>query len=537
MSDDESEQLNIAQPNLGAEPFQRSLDRAEREISERNNNNLHEVIFENDNEDGHEEINGGDHQNENRQNGDHQHQNGNRQNAARRNAASRNEVRQNDRNNNENNSNGRNIRRRIEEVEIEDGENNIPPQNVYFDREEEAELGTDESDTEPMDMDHLDISDISMVPKMRGLSRVTINDLMKDEETESINFDGYLDVMFLRVIASGYDKQTNYNVKQYRKGNKSTAHETPYTRLMMFKVMNPRECHKLIYVMEAENQNKRLWSHNTALRDNGSITIGRVLRMVKPQPIDNILRDGVPSNVTTEAFVPMKDPDPINMVQIPIKTNIQGDDLEAFSLNKCTVRVVDSTPEETGCAGFFCDKQRIHEAKLYRQGCGCYCWSDRKNNMVLDHKLRIYHKESGTKIYCSSYTSIRFSSLYQNRPFSASVRRRELDRTTQFFELKKCVDDCIQLINNNGGFTVVGWYKRGMVNDRVILSATEGADERVKRMFSTEVTQVDSGKLHIHPCLITPSNTTFSNKASVLRSRLDSMKFDTSNLGNFYAEE
>ena len=107
----------------------------------------------------------------------------------------------------------------------------------------------------------------------------------------------------------------------------------------------------------------------------------------------------------------------------------------------------------------------------------------------------------------------------------------------KYFELKKCVDNCIKLINNNGGFTVVGWYKRGMVNGRVILSATEGADERFKRMFSTEVTQVDSGKLHIHPCLITPSNTTFSDKASVLRSRLDSMKFDTSNLGNFYAEE
>ena len=130
-----------------------------------------------------------------------------------------------------------------------------------------------------------------------------------------------------------------------------------------------------------------------------------------------------------------------------------------------------------GCKGFLCNKQRIHEAKLYRQGYGWYCWTDNKNNMVLDYKLWIYHKESNTKIHCGSYTSILFSSLYQNWPSSASVRRRKLGRTTPFFELKKCVE--------NWGFTVVGWYKGGMVNDYVIRAATEGADERVKRMFST----------------------------------------------------
>jgi len=73
MSDDESEQLKPdAQPNLGAELFQCSLDRATRAIAERDSNNLHKVSFENDNEDGHEEINGGARQNGDHQNGDHQ---------------------------------------------------------------------------------------------------------------------------------------------------------------------------------------------------------------------------------------------------------------------------------------------------------------------------------------------------------------------------------------------------------------------------------------------------------------------------------
>ena len=31
------------------------------------------------------------------------------------------------------------------------------------------------------------------------------------------------------------------------------------------------------------------------------------------------------------------------------------------------------------------------------------------------------------------------------------------------------LEKCIQFINDNGGFTVVGWYKRGVINDKNLI--------------------------------------------------------------------
>ena len=49
------------------------------------------------------------------------------------------------------------------------------------------------------------------------------------------------------------------------------------------------------------------------------------------------------------------------------------------------------TPEETGCAGRFCDKQRIVEVMQYNQGCACYSYDSRHTNAVIDHTLNIEH--------------------------------------------------------------------------------------------------------------------------------------------------
>lgn len=40
-----------------------------------------------------------------------------------------------------------------------------------------------------------------------------------------------------------------------------------------------------------------------------------------------------------------------------------------------------------------------------------------------------------------------------------------LDYTDAYFKLEKCIQAIIEFINLNGGFTVIGWYKRGEIND------------------------------------------------------------------------
>ena len=378
------------------------------------------------------------------------------------------------------------------------------------------------------EMTPLDINLINS-SMMRRSNPITLGELLNSNITE-ISRDGYLDLMLLRSIANGRHGQTNYMVKliNARGGNKSNSSNSNYTRLFLFKVMSKKEGDALVYVMVTDTQNKKLWGRNTTQRDDGTIAVGTCIRIFRPLPIESVMPDGIPSLVTRFNAVVMQTPNMID--EVPINHSISGNTSLAFALNNCLIEVAASTPEETGCAGYFCDKQRIHEVAQYKQGCACYVWSDRRNNMVIDHSLQIQHQTWNQ--YIPQYSSIRFSSLYQTSLFSTQIRSDVLELSDQFFELEGCISKCIEFINENGGFTVVGWYKRGVINDRSILAVVDnGNNGNMNRNTNSNVDmQVDNGKLNFHPCSIQPTNRDFLDRNTGLGKALYDMKFDVSTL-------
>lgn len=51
-------------------------------------------------------------------------------------------------------------------------------------------------------------------------------------------------------------------------------------------------------------------------------------------------------------------------------------------------------------------------------------------------------------------------------PLSASVKINKLDIVTTTYEkLVISIDNVMEYVNNHGGFTVVGWYRRGEIKD------------------------------------------------------------------------
>lgn len=72
--------------------------------------------------------------------------------------------------------------------------------------------------------------------------------------------------------------------------------------------------------------------------------------------------------------------------------------------------------------------------------------------------------------------------------------------------MQDCIDNVIEYINGNGGFTVVGWYKRGGIND-----------------FSNDDSenQVESSEIGYHVVSIYPTN-----KAIMTNDEFRSQQFD-----------
>ena len=93
----------------------------------------------------------------------------------------------------------------------------------------------------------------------------------------------------------------------------------------------------------------------------------------------------------------------------------------AFWSNGCVVDSLSITPKETGCAGRFCNKQRVIEVRQYDQGCLCYLYDSRRTNMVIDHALNIRHHQIRDTMHITNYSSLTFSLLYQSAVFSSQV--------------------------------------------------------------------------------------------------------------------
>ena len=71
-----------------------------------------------------------------------------------------------------------------------------------------------------------------------------------------------------------------------------------------------------------------------------------------------------------------------------------------------------------------------------------------------------------------------------------------------YFRVTEYIENVINEVNENGGWTVIGWYKRGMIDDT---SNNQDTNKRIGDATANEW-QVESGMIIYHVCHILPTN-------------------------------
>lgn len=89
-----------------------------------------------------------------------------------------------------------------------------------------------------------------------------------------------------------------------------------------------------------------------------------------------------------------------------------------------------------------------------------------------------------------------------------------LQTTKSLMIVSTVMKECVYLMNNNGGFTVVGQYTRGVVNNKSLIAdhkiSNSGSSRGNPEFNNTEVeVQVDSGEIIYHIVSIGPINRAF----------------------------
>ena len=124
------------------------------------------------------------------------------------------------------------------------------------------------------------------------------------------------------------------------------------------------------------------------------------------------------------------------------------------------------------CANVTCDRQHT---RCY----GCFGRSHTLEPIVLQADVAVkncvaYNATGiGNRAIFPKFRSLRFTSIFFDNISMLSAKsmmdQRQYDR-----EISKKIKEMVKVVNENGGWTVSGWHRRGLINDAddVLLSTT-----------------------------------------------------------------
>jgi len=342
------------------------------------------------------------------------------------------------------------------------------------------------------------------------------------DNTDIEDLDGrYVTLQLLRIITQ--NANANAVVKnRFNKGyNNRQSQNVEYSRLYLCRVVSDytNDNSTVMYVMQNKEDNVNLWRRYTDLRDSGYLTIGSIFRMVHPQPIDKEI-GGIPLLVA-EASAIVNIP-PKSLRTCPINRSIAGDQCLAYTLNNKEIRVLSFNVVETGCGGYFCDKQRAHELKAktdIKNTCGCFAVLSQRSGIAVSHSIKVLKADDENPIRHQHFSSTKFQRLYMNGTLQGNCKEQTFDGTDVVMDLKASIKDVVKFINDNGGFTILGWYRRGIITDKLMAGITE-------ETYTTE------GDITFHIVSISPTNKNLLDPTHTLGVALRARQFSVNSLND-----
>lgn len=345
---------------------------------------------------------------------------------------------------------------------------------------------------------------------------ISITEMSGEELPDDID-ECHINLRLLRIITPAQEQVVTVYSKNRRgpaaNNNRGPSSKVQYNRLFLCSVVGStvQECRHLVYVMQQQKSlHKNIWHRSLEYRDNGVITIGRMFRLLQPHKIDSEI-GGIPCVSSDLAAIVMEDAYPLLSVPIDLGASSSS----SFVLNGATIKVRRTLPLSTNCSGFFCDRQRVKEILEAGKGCGCYHVQTYLNPIAITHDIHVTPANADHNIIkVLNFSSMKFTSIYMKGYFNKSVDPGLIQLTNSYWTLRTCVKKIETLVNDNGGWTVIGWYKRGMINDKSLLSAEVSVEVSVEASVMTH-----------HIVSLFPTNPAFRDESTDLFTQLNTLRY------------
>lgn len=380
------------------------------------------------------------------------------------------------------------------------------------------------------------VEEMNLVPVDRALissnvctrirTLASLNELTTESSRmEQVRTDTrYVDLQLLRIVMPAPDRSTAliYSRSSRNRANtRGKGKEQTYGRMYLARIydkLDAKASGEMVYLLQGEHQNNRLWQRDNQMRDNGTLSIGCYFRILCPEFVTNYVNNETPLISTLRPAILMETPTTIPSVRVQ---NLGQDQSRAFVLNSANLFVQGIQVIESPCNGNVCDKQRIHELKGGK--CSCYSWKDLKSRCVFNHNIIISHlapaNHQPLKIWEEHYTSQKFSQLYLTKPVPNNVRLAHMQDSNEYFDIRECVQEMCDYVNLNGGWTVVGWYSLGMVTDKALVNNNNETEAKV-----------EAGETKHHIISVYPTRESFRTPNHDDYKALNDNKYNTDNM-------
>jgi hypothetical protein len=170
--------------------------------------------------------------------------------------------------------------------------------------------------------------------------------------------------------------------------------------------------------------------------------------------------------------------------------------MHAFMMRHATIRLLNLQVAKVLCGGNMCDALMMYENCISADKCACYLLAEREAKLCLVLDLKVIYKglDGGKKSFCIySHTSKQFTRLcmFDFKIPVVVIPDNITSDMENMMSLQGAVEDIFDLGNNNGGWNISGWTKRGT-------SADAGAEQSAASYKPAVKQMVDAGKLGYH---------------------------------------
>ena len=280
-------------------------------------------------------------------------------------------------------------------------------------------------------------------------------------------------------------KSNKFNIK-----GGGTTIPTPYRRMYHFYDISG-DNGSIFYILEYNDNNTsyncNLWDRNVDSRDDGTLSPGCIVCFKTPRTNGNI--GEVPVVVINNCATICKYPR--QYCPVPIKRDNTNNVPRAFVLNGARLDLFNLFPRKTNCRGLMCDKQNFEQ-----QNCGCIvCTNHKLSHLALTYEMEVLQGDNS--LFETAFTSTKFSRIFFDDYFPSNLEWLQLEgKLNSNFERLK---DIVEYYNENGGFTVIGWYRKGEIQDDGTTTTSSEINFHVIKIIPTNPEVISPTKIATLP--------------------------------------